>query len=700
MEKIIKEKKLTLDTAAGCRKLLVISIVIILLFSCLARVISSDFGTVKITRIAIDARGATIDAELYYPYGTKGDDSLPGIIVTHGIGCTLGVTKGIAQELARRGFVVMNVSGYGTGGSEYPFPEEDNNSPDSGGIYDALNYLRSLTFVDQERIGMIGHSMGSGRVANAAAIDCGYLTYNDIMVNVLYNVFGQKFTEAEINENADVLAASRLNEDQLAYYNELKDINRHDYDSKVKSVCILGGAATIIATLNTVEVAGYEVQRNAQVNIGFVLGEYDFPMNTAYPTNPKTLEACYTDVELTREQWYAVDDATKKSEQLGNIFEVSVTSSSALKNAIDDRSTRIVIFNPETHSENFFSSATAADVVKYFEQTLGYNRGELSSTSTTPLDSGNILFIWREVFNCIAMFAMLAMLIPIAGLFLKTRFFAPCKTEGVSDISTSFSKKKYWVVAAFAAVFGFIAIYVTNSLFAPGLPALTFLPLFSSWWLTLVYLGIVAGGAILILTVLWLIGRKDKKPFNLKTLIKMNPIAVLKTVLISVILLALAYLSLTLIGYLFGEDYRLWMTIFTYMKVEYWGLIWRFAIILTPCLLVVGALVNYTIRKDIPEWLDTLITVAINSLGVWALYLINELILNSSGVTFSNWTSSYGMLLLVPITVYITRKMYKVSKSIWLGAFVMALLLSWSMVSSMGYNSSVTQTFLSSFFNF
>jgi len=299
------------------------------------------------------------------------------------------------------------------------------------------------------------------------------------------------------------------------------------------------------------------------------------------------------------------------------------------------------------------------------------------------------------------MLAMLAMLMPIAGLLLRTRFFAPCKGKNEDSISTTtFSKKKYTIVAVVAAVLGFIAIYVTNSLFAPGLPALKFLPLFSSWWLTLVYLGIVAGGALVILLGLRLIDKKNGVPFTLRALnIRMKPILVLKTLLIAVILLAIAYLSLVLIGYLFGEDYRLWMTVFTFMKVEYWGLIWRYTIILAPCLLVFGILANYTIRKDIPEWLDTVITVVINSLGVWVCCLINAIMLNANGMTFSNWTSTYAMLLLVPITVYVTRKMYKVSQSVWLGAFIMALLLSWTMVSSIGYNSSVEQTVLSNFFN-
>ena len=117
-------KKLTLKTKEGCLKLTAIFIVVLMLSALIARAFQNDFGKIKVEQVTFDSRGAAINAELYYPVGTNDTDSLPGIVVTHGGGCALGVTKGIAAELARRGFVVLNVSAYGTGLSDQPDYDE------------------------------------------------------------------------------------------------------------------------------------------------------------------------------------------------------------------------------------------------------------------------------------------------------------------------------------------------------------------------------------------------------------------------------------------------------------------------------------------------------------------------------------------------------------------------------------------------
>ena len=206
-------KKFTLSTISGCLRLVGLFLIIILVSSFFARLVSTSGGKIRVKQITFDARGANLNGELYYPAGTSDRDSLPAIIVTHGGGCTYGVTRGIAQELSRRGFVVLNVSVYGAGLSEQPIYDDNGMGLDKFdimntpfGLLDTLNYVRTLKFVDQNRIGMVGHSMGSRRTSNTAILDCGYYTFNDIMINVLYETFGQKFQEDEITINSDDLA--------------------------------------------------------------------------------------------------------------------------------------------------------------------------------------------------------------------------------------------------------------------------------------------------------------------------------------------------------------------------------------------------------------------------------------------------------------------------------------------------------------
>ena len=183
MTKIDKEriggemKKFTLKTREGSARLFAIFLALVLVFSFCARLMSTDGGDVKISKVAIDSRGAIIDADLYYPAGTSDRDKLPAVLVAHGGGVEKGVAKGMSDELARRGFVVLNVNAYGVAASEQPVYDEAgqgidgfNNQLTPSGMYDALNFIRTLHFVDQERIGMTGHSMGSRRTARASTL--------------------------------------------------------------------------------------------------------------------------------------------------------------------------------------------------------------------------------------------------------------------------------------------------------------------------------------------------------------------------------------------------------------------------------------------------------------------------------------------------------------------------------------------------
>ena len=114
-----------LQTRAGCKKLIAVFICLILVFSFAGGMLQSSGGKVSISTVRFDARGAVQDADLYMPVGTNSHSSLPCVILSHGGGCTKDTMTGYASELARRGFVVLNVSSYGSGLSEQPMFDED-----------------------------------------------------------------------------------------------------------------------------------------------------------------------------------------------------------------------------------------------------------------------------------------------------------------------------------------------------------------------------------------------------------------------------------------------------------------------------------------------------------------------------------------------------------------------------------------------
>lgn len=704
------KKRFTLATKEGCTRLLIVFLALILACSFAARMISSDAGAVKISRVVFDSRGATIDAQLYYPAGTSDSDRLPAVLVAHGAGVGEGNLRGISEELARRGFVVLNADAYNMGLSEQPVNDEFDFGVDQfnrggtpHGLLDSVEFLRTLKFVDQTRIGIVGHSLGARRGGYAVAADCGYYTLNDMLLNVLHDTFGQTFTEVEISQDADTLAAARLSADQLAHYEKLKEECTEQYNTRILALCLVGYSANDVPQLQiqTVEVAGHEVTRNCQVNLGLLSGIYDFSHFT-YFSNDATKANWYTGADdIQIDQWYSVDDLAQSSKQLGNIFETSVTENGELAAAIHSRTSRIFGTTPESHAKNNFSTYTASDVVKYFEQVFAYNGGELTDASTVPVDASHTVFMWREALNFLALLLMVCALIAAAGLLLKTGFFACCVAPD-STSPTGVSKLWYWIISVLGIVLAFVAIKRVNGIFGFKLPYLAFLPFFETWWYTYIFIAIIAVGSLVLLFGAWLREKKACGATNIGALHFRQPVtSVLKTLLLAVILLAFAYLTLMVIEYLFDQDYRLWMAVFTEMKVEYWRYIWRLFLVFMPCYLAIGALTNYVVRKDLPAWADTLLTVVINSAGVWLCCIIECISMFTAGQSFSSFISTYQMVIFIPVTVYITRKMYKLTNSIWLGAAVNALIVAWSICSGMGLNLDhyLPQTWMSVFFN-
>lgn len=702
-------KSFNFTTREGCRKLFVLFLLLILISSCFARMVQTDFGRIKVERITIDARGAELDAELYYPAGTTSKDLYPGLVITHGGGCTYQTSRIWAEELARRDFVVLNVSAYGAGSSAQPDYDENDQGIETFngdltpmGLLDAKRFLSSLAFVDSERIGMAGHSMGSRRTGYAAVMDCGYLSLNDRLVNILYDSFGQTFSEEEISQDAYALAEARLNDDQLQHFNDLANLAVEQYNQELQAVCLIGSDGAKITPKQPVFVGGYEVMRNCQVNFCVLNGDFDTGYYN-YPMRDTTMEAWETNgQEVALEEWYILDDISNQSSTAGQIYQTSSASNEALANGLAARTTRIIIRNNETHSKNFFSNATTRDLVKYFEQALKYNRGDLGSSAAAPLDSHNMIWGWRALGNIIAMVSMICMLIALAGLIYTSPRYADAVVEEPLDKAAP-DKKLTLVLSIVTVVLTAIAMYMTNKngfrLYNPG----PFLPLGRTATLTMYFLISLTVVSIIMLAVNIVLSKKNGGKTGLEYLHVGMPIRkILKHVGVGLLLLCAAYGSLMVIQYLFDQDYRSWMTVFSTMKGEFWFIGLEYAIFAFPMYIIMGAAVNYSTRTDIPAWKDDLIAIIVNSAGVWIICLINILIAktNYDGTLFSSFICSYQFNVFVPLTVFLARKLYRMTKTIWVGATLNTCLVVWSMMCSLGINDLYHgQSAISNFFN-
>jgi acetyl esterase/lipase len=149
---------------------LALSLVLMVVSSIVASAVQTSAYTVAVKDMSWETpSGVTLSALLYKPDGVSADDPAPAIVVSHGWWNNKEMQDANYVELARRGYVVVSIDMYGHGDSGYlPF---DDLALGGTGMYDAVKLVADLPYVDQERIGVSGHSNGARAANFSVALD-------------------------------------------------------------------------------------------------------------------------------------------------------------------------------------------------------------------------------------------------------------------------------------------------------------------------------------------------------------------------------------------------------------------------------------------------------------------------------------------------------------------------------------------------
>lgn len=147
------------------RRLLIIALIMILVGGFLAWTTQTSGGSITIKDVRwVAPSGTQMSALLYIPEGVSAENPAPGVVAIHGYINSRETQDGFAIEFARHGYVVLAVDQTGHGYSDPPA------FADGFGGINALAYMHTLNFVDQENIGLEGHSMGGWASAIAAGV--------------------------------------------------------------------------------------------------------------------------------------------------------------------------------------------------------------------------------------------------------------------------------------------------------------------------------------------------------------------------------------------------------------------------------------------------------------------------------------------------------------------------------------------------
>ena len=152
---------------------LIVCILVIFLSSFIASAIQSNGWSIEVTDLRdaenegtaisltgeeTEINGRVVSGILFKPKDATADNPLPAVVLTHGYLNNREMQLQNAIELARRGFVVLTVDREGHG--NYENTGETSAVMATSGLYDSVKYLYNMDYVDKDKIGISGHSMG------------------------------------------------------------------------------------------------------------------------------------------------------------------------------------------------------------------------------------------------------------------------------------------------------------------------------------------------------------------------------------------------------------------------------------------------------------------------------------------------------------------------------------------------------------
>ena len=161
------ENKIIRPTAS---RVLLLCLILFLAAEFLGHWILTGLGTVDVSNVWIrNTNDLMIRGKLFVPEGVSESSPAPGVVYLHGYQNNRETSEPYAVELSRRGVVVLCLDTLGRGNSDNQFREDEPGFDETYGGLAAFEYLRELPFVDAQRCGMGGHSLG-GEMAYTAAL--------------------------------------------------------------------------------------------------------------------------------------------------------------------------------------------------------------------------------------------------------------------------------------------------------------------------------------------------------------------------------------------------------------------------------------------------------------------------------------------------------------------------------------------------
>ena len=322
-------------------RLFCFAVILMLVSSIGASLLQSDFGKTEIIPFKIPtADGRWLSGTIFKPKAASAENPLPAVVTCHGYLNNSQMQDLNAIELSRRNMTVIAMDAYGHGKSaDVNAGVMEETSVNGIGMIPMVEYVWNLDYVDRERIGVIGHSMGG------MAVWCTLMYYG-----AQYNAAIEGAQTEDSDGGAQITAAE---------WEAADAVNK-----------VAAGMPTSFIQFST-----EDTFQMIHANLAMNSGKYD--------------EGCYGnasgDGDLSGdapESLEAVNSIMPEGEKVDSV-EIGKYYGNA-----EDKTLRVIFNPPEIHPGQHFSTASAGYAADFFETAFGTDSG---------LDAGNQLWLLKEI---------------------------------------------------------------------------------------------------------------------------------------------------------------------------------------------------------------------------------------------------------------------------------------------------------------